>query len=223
MRERGARTIPAAPDGELVGAAVAGGEAAFAALYARYADRVFARLTLLIGPRADREDLVQQVFLRLHCALPRFRGDSSLPTFLYRITLHVAFDHLRHRGRRPVVDDPEALDAMVDGDPTPEDRIRRRQELRQVFALLEQIAPNKRRAFELVAVNGMSLRDAADLVDSNAEAVKQRVLHARHELVALIKAVDARDARASRRRSARRLAGTSPCHAPRSAWPAGAI
>src|SRR3954469_5605094 len=144
MRERGARAPPSASDAELVDAAVAGGQAAFAELYARYADRVFARLTLLIGPGADRDDLVQQVFLRLHCALPRFRGDSTLPTFLHRITLHVAFDHLRQRGRRPVVHDPEALEALVDGDPTPEDRTRRRQELRQIFDLLEQIAPNKR-------------------------------------------------------------------------------
>jgi RNA polymerase sigma factor (sigma-70 family) len=86
-------------DSELTAAAVAGEPGAFAELYELHADRVFAQLTRLIGPVPDREDVVQQVFLALHRALPRFRGDSSLATFLGRITINIAYDHLRRRMR----------------------------------------------------------------------------------------------------------------------------
>jgi len=148
---------------------------------------VFARITHLIGPGPDREDVLQQVFLALHRALPKFRAESTVSTFLYRITINVAYDHLRHRSRRSGLHDPAALDALIDGDPSPEDRTDRREALAQVFGLLERIKPNKRIAFVLVAVEGLSLAEAAEQIGVNAEAVKQRVLHARRELVALVR------------------------------------
>jgi RNA polymerase sigma-70 factor (ECF subfamily) len=187
-----ARRSQAAPDRELALAAATGDADAFAELYARYADRVFARITHLIGPGPEREDVLQQVFLELHRALPRFRGDSSLSTFLYRIAINVTYDHLRRRTRRSADHDPAALDTLIDGDPTPEDRARRREELVQIFALLDRIKPNKRIAFVLVAVEGLSLGEAAELVGAHPDAVKQRVLHARRELFALLQIAERR-------------------------------
>jgi RNA polymerase sigma-70 factor (ECF subfamily) len=186
VRVAARRWLPT-PDPDLAVAAATGDDGAFAELYARYADRVFARVTHLVGPSQDREDVFQQVFLELHRALPRFRGDSSLSTFLYRITINVAYDHLRRRGRRSGDHDPAALDALITGDPTPEERARRREELRLIFELLEQIKPKKRLAFVLVAVEGLSLGEAAEQLGAHADAVKQRVLHARRELIALMK------------------------------------
>jgi RNA polymerase sigma-70 factor (ECF subfamily) len=182
-------------DDALAASASTGDHDAFNELYARYVDRVFARLTHLVGPGADREDVLQQVFLELHRALPRFRGESALATFLYRITVNVAYDHLRRRVRRPTDHDPAALDALIDGDPTPEARTRCREQLHQIFGLLEHIKPKKRIAFVLVAVEGLSLAEAADLVGANAETVKQRVLHARHELLALMASAEQRAVR----------------------------
>ncbi len=183
------RPPPSAPpldDDALVRQILDGDAAAYATLYLRYADRVFARLTRLCGPGPDREDLLQQVFLELHRALPRFRGESSVSTFLYRITVNVAFDHLRRRHRRPVDYDSAAIDELIDGGASPEARARLRAELRQVLVLLERIKPAKRVAFVLVAVEGLSLDEAAALVGARADAVKQRVLHARRELVAMM-------------------------------------
>ena len=173
-------------DPELVTAVLDGDAAAFAELYARYADRVYARITHLIGASADREDVLQHVFLELHRALPKFRGDAALSTFLYRITVNVAYDHLRRRSRRPSEPDPEAIAALVDDAPTPEERARRRGELRQIFALLEKIKPKKRIAFVLVAVEGLSYTEASELVGADVDAVKQRVVHARRELMAMM-------------------------------------
>ena len=195
MRSPPAPVPPGPPDLVLVEAARSGDHAAFTTLYHRHAGWVFARLTRLIGPGPDREDLLQQAFLELHRALPSFRGDASLTTFLHRITINVAFDHLRRRGRRPLDYSPDALDELIDGSPSPEERARRRDELRQALACLEHLKPAKRIAFVLVAVEGLSLDDAAALVGANTPAVKQRVLHARRELLTLID----RDDRLTRR------------------------
>lgn len=180
------RPLVPSSDDELVASAVSGDGGAFAELYARYAERVFVRLTRMLGPGPDCEDVLQQVFAALYRALPRFRGDAQLSTFLHKITTNVATDHLRARGRRTAAHDPAALDALIDGDPTPEERARRRGELRQIFTLLDHIKPDKRIAFVLVAVEGLSLAEAAAQVGESAEAVKQRVLRARRELVALM-------------------------------------
>jgi RNA polymerase sigma-70 factor (ECF subfamily) len=189
---------PRAPtplDDEQLALAAAGGDAdAFAELYARFSDRVYARVTNLVGPGPDREDVLQQIFLELHRALPRFRGESTVSTFLYRIAIHVIYDHLRKRTRRAVDHDAAALDALIDGAPSPEERARRRQQLALIFTLLERIKPKKRIAFVLVAIEGLSLDEAAEIVGTNPEAVKQRVLHARRELVALLDRAERRTA-----------------------------
>jgi RNA polymerase sigma-70 factor, ECF subfamily len=187
------RFAPARDDDlELAARAGSGDADAFAELYARHVDQVHVRITRLIGPVADREDVLQQVFLALHRALPRFRGESAFSTFLYRITINVAYDHLRHRRRRAAAHDAVALDALIDGDPGPEDRARRREDLRLIFALLDRIKPKKRIAFVLVAVEGLTLGEAAALVGARADAVKQRVLHARRELIALLDRIEPR-------------------------------
>jgi RNA polymerase sigma-70 factor, ECF subfamily len=147
---------------------------------------VYARLTQLVGPTGDREDLLQQVFLELYRALPRFRADSSIGTFIHGIAVHVAIDHLRRRRRRPQDFTAAELDELIDGSPSPEERARRQGELGQMLALLERIKPDKRIAFALVAIAGLSLDEAAALVDASADVVKQRVLRARRELLAML-------------------------------------
>ncbi len=184
-RDEGAPIAGAREDAALVAAACAGNHAAYTALYQRYAGRVYARLTQLVGPTGDREDLLQQVFLELYRALPRFRADSSIGTFIHGIAVHVAIDHLRRRRRRPQDFTAAELDELIDGSPSPEDRARRRDELGHVLALLERIKPDKRIAFALVAIAGLSLEEAAALVDASADVVKQRVLRARRELLAM--------------------------------------
>jgi RNA polymerase sigma-70 factor (ECF subfamily) len=179
-------------DDELVARFLEGDRAAYTALYQRYADRVFARLTRLIGPGPDREDLLQQVFLGVFRALPGFRGEASFSTFLYRITVHVACDHLRRRGRRRAEYDAAALDELIDGSPTPEERARLRAELGAILELLERVKPAKRVAFVLVAIEGLSLAEAAALVEASPDAVKQRVLHARRELLAMMERAEKR-------------------------------
>lgn len=176
---------PAPPDDHaLIAAARDGDHAAYTALYQRHAARVYARLSQLVGPTGDREDLLQQVFLELYRALPRFRADSSIGTFIHGIAVHVALDYLRRRRRRPQDFTAAELDELIDGSPTPEERARRRDELGQVLALLARIKPDKRIAFALVALGGLSLDEAAALLDVSSDVVKQRVLRARRELLA---------------------------------------
>ncbi|HLI75872.1 MAG TPA: sigma-70 family RNA polymerase sigma factor [Acidobacteriaceae bacterium] len=71
----------------------------FEVLVREHQTAVFRTLHRLTGPGAHVEDLAQEVFLRLFRALPEFRGDAQLSTYLYRITVNVAQDEWKRRRR----------------------------------------------------------------------------------------------------------------------------
>lgn len=187
--ERSPATSPggssAAEDARLIAGVLANDRQMFAELYRRHVDSVYARLTRVVGPVPERDDLVQHIFLDVHRALPRFRGEARFSTFLHRIVLNVACEHLERRRRqhghtRPL--EPQHLDGVIAPDASPEARVRARQELAEVFRRLESLSPKRRIAFVLVAVEGLSLDEAAALAGCSPDAVKQRVLEARREL-----------------------------------------
>jgi RNA polymerase sigma-70 factor, ECF subfamily len=175
----------AAEDARLIAAAEGGDRGAFDKLYRRHLDSVYARLTRVIGPAPERDDLVQQIFLDVYRALRRFRGDASFSTFLHRIVLNVAYEHLERRRRgkgRNEPLEPRQLETLIAPGVSPEQRVRQREELTRLFALLERLSPKRRAAFVLVAVEFLPLEEAASLLGANAAAIKQRVLEARREL-----------------------------------------
>ena len=170
-------------DAVLIERILAGDERAFASLYRRHVDRLFGLLTRLIGPVPEREDLVQQIFVDVHRALPSFRGDSAFSTFLYRIAARATYDHLSRRQRRRTSSElDDACEELIADDLTPAERAQRRRDLEHALELLGRLKPKKRIAFVLVVIEGMSLREAAALTGASPDAVKQQVLHARKEL-----------------------------------------
>lgn len=175
----------AAEDAVLVEAAARGDRRAFAELYRRHLDAVYARLTRVIGPATERDDLVQQIFVDVYRALARFRGDAAFSTFLHRIVLNVACEHLarrrRERGRNEPLD-TQQLETVMEPGPSPEQRARQRQELARLFALLDGLSSKRRAAFVMVAIEGMPLDEAAAVLAANPAAIKERVLEARREL-----------------------------------------
>ncbi len=179
-----------ATDAELVEQARRGEPRALQAIYHRYAADVYRRLTHLVGADPEREDLMQEAFADLFRQLDAYRGEACLRTYLFRIVANKSYDHLRARQRRyreqssPLAaDDPEALSIEVDAHaPSPEDRVRARQELALVRQAIEGLSPKKRIAYLLRVVEGLSLKEIADQVGSNVFAVAQRIRHADREI-----------------------------------------
>lgn len=93
--------------------------ASFEQLVREHQAAVFRTLLRLTGDRETVEDLAQEVFLRLYRALPRFRGDAQISTYLYRIVVNVAQDEWKRRRR---VERP--LTSISDEDAGWEDRLR---------------------------------------------------------------------------------------------------
>lgn len=106
------------PDAELIAAVLEGSEAAFASLVERYQDRVFRLLGRYCRDQVECEDLAQDVFLKVFRKLHTFQGDSQFFTWLYRIAVNAATDHLSKASSRRLrlVEDDASLDTGGDRD-----------------------------------------------------------------------------------------------------------
>jgi RNA polymerase sigma-70 factor (ECF subfamily) len=173
-------------DEQLVTAAVGGEGGAHDELYRRHVDLVWRRLTHLLGPDPEREDLCQQIFLEVFGRLDRFRGEARFRTFLWRVAVNTAIDHLERRRRGPTPLTAEAFELVRDAGASPEDRAQERQQLALICGLLDSIKPKKRVAFVLRVIEGLPLEEVAALVGSNVAAVAKRVRHAQDELEVLL-------------------------------------
>ena len=75
------------------------GKIEFADVYAQHKNSVWRLVARYVFNREDREDLFQEVFLRIHTALPNFRGEAKLETWLYRITINTSMNYVNRQNR----------------------------------------------------------------------------------------------------------------------------
>lgn len=138
-------------------------------------DQVYRLLFRLVG-RQDAEDVAQEVYLQVFQRLHQFRGDSSVATWLYRVTVNQALQHLRReRSRRPQLLNLTPHDDLPDrSDPT---------EARDLLArALEKIDPDLRAVFLLREVEKMSYNEIAATLQVPMGTVASRLSRAREEL-----------------------------------------
>lgn len=175
----GAQLMAAQDDG-LVRRAVDGDPKAMELIVLEHQARVTRLLVRMLGPRQDLEDLVQVVFLETMKSLCRFRGDSSLSTFIGGITVTIAKRTMRPtawiRRRGPMPEDPAADGA------SPERIAIGREQLRRVRMALENISKKKRVAFLLYVVEGMTVDAISEHTGSSVAATYAQINHARKEL-----------------------------------------
>jgi RNA polymerase sigma-70 factor (ECF subfamily) len=177
---------PAEPDEWLVRRAMRGERQAQEELYRRYVDGVWRRLSRLVGPDPEREDLVQQIFLEAFHGLAKFRGEAAFATYLYRVQVNIAYDHLKRRGRRPLPLTGEMFEAFAALGASPEQQAQGRERLTLIWAALDRMKPKKRVALVLQAIEGLSLEQIGALVGASADTVAKRIEHARKELQAAL-------------------------------------
>jgi RNA polymerase sigma-70 factor (ECF subfamily) len=170
-------------DDEITSYALAAGrgdaEAVTAFVRATQAD-VWRYVAYLVD-RAAADDLTQEVYLRALKGLKAFRGETAARVWLLTIARRTVVDHFRKQGRSPVVS--THLDALPDlGDrlgpvaPDPAGALALR-------SLIERLDPDKRSAFVLTQVTGLSYAEAAEACEVPVGTIRSRVARAREDLV----------------------------------------
>ncbi|MEO8843590.1 MAG: RNA polymerase sigma factor [Kofleriaceae bacterium] len=168
-------------EAELVAACLKGDVAAQRALFRREYPRVNATIYRILGPTREVDDLVQETFIAAFRGLAKFRGESRLSTWIDRIAVRVAFDHVRTRSRVPVPLGLALGEELAGG--LPDAQAHARDGLRRLYAELARLTPEARTAFALYAIDGRSIADVAKLVGTSIVTAKVRIWRARRELM----------------------------------------
>jgi RNA polymerase sigma-70 factor, ECF subfamily len=158
----------------------AGDSAAFRSLVERYERRAFWIAYHMLGHVEDAQDVVQEAFIRVFRALPRFRLGKRFYTWFYRIVLHLAIDTLRKRreaGGRVV----EVAETLEEDAPDPSETFLRDESAARVQEVLEKLPPKERAILVLRDIEGFSAKEIADIIQSNHATVRWWLFLARKE------------------------------------------
>lgn len=176
---RYARTMDMAQEHILLERIRAGDEDSFELLVRQHADRVTGLAWRLLGQREEAEDIAQEAFLRLYRALPKFRGDSRVSTWLYRTVTRLAIDHLRReRLKRRLFftrrdeDEPDPVELASNPRDNPERDLDAKQAMHRLRRALHQLSPRQRVIFNLRHYEGLPLRQIAELLELEEGTVK---------------------------------------------------
>ncbi|MGI2257798.1 RNA polymerase sigma factor RpoE [Shewanella sp. GXUN23E] len=176
-------------DLQLVERVQRGDKNAFNLLVHKYQGKVINLIARYIRNQADVADVAQEAFIKAYRALPNFRGESAFYTWLYRIAVNTAKNHLAAQGRRTPANDVDAeeaeyydgADALKEVD-SPE-RLLLSDEIRAVvFETLETLPEELRMAITLRELDGMSYEDIAKVMDSPVGTVRSRIFRAREAI-----------------------------------------
>jgi RNA polymerase sigma-70 factor (ECF subfamily) len=176
-------------DQQLVERAQRGDKRAFELLVMKYQRKLGRLLSRLVRDPAEVEDVSQEAFIKAYRALPSFRGDSAFYTWLYRIAINTAKNHLVSQGRRPPTDDVVVEDAVqFDGasrlhdSATPERELMRQEIERTVFATVEALPEELKVAITLREVDGLSYEEIAETMNCPIGTVRSRIFRAREAI-----------------------------------------
>ena len=176
-------------DLELVRRVQRGDSAAFDLLVRKYQHRIIALIGRYIHDWSECQDVAQDTFMRAYRALGNFRGDAQFYTWLHRIAVNTAKNHLVSQNRRPPTDDVDASDAeQYDGGSrlrdtdTPERELMRQELERTVMKAVEGLPEELRTAITLREVDGLSYEEIASRMDCPIGTVRSRIFRAREAI-----------------------------------------
>lgn len=154
---------------------------AFGALWEQHRSAVFRNILGIVGNPQDAEDLTQDTFLRAYRALDSFRGEAQLRTWLIRIGVHLAIDHVKRKKAHPEV----SLDWDVGGaheDIDPHAAAERNALRDTVRKAIDALPPHHRAVIVLRDIEGMDYSEMAKALGCSVGSVKLRLFRARRLL-----------------------------------------
>ncbi len=187
-KTRGKETAKRVVDAEVVRRARGGDGDAFGAIVETYRDRLFGLALGIVRNTAAAEDIVQEAFVKAYRNLRRFRGDSSVYTWLYRIAVNTAHNHLRRERRAGRVDFEEVAPVIAAKDPNPADRAADSELGEAIDGAIQRLPRRQREVFILHYFERMTHREIAEALGVTEGAVKASFFHAIRKLKGALQA-----------------------------------
>ena len=182
-------------DQKLVEKAQRGDKKAFGMLVEKYQRRLNRLLSRMVRDQSEIEDIVQDSFIKAYRAINNFRGDSAFYTWLYRIGINTAKNHLVKLGKRPKAMnevDIEEIENFEDAPDlrnheTPESTMMSSEIVASVNQTIEALPSELREAISLREMDGLSYEEISDLMNCPIGTVRSRIFRAREVIAEKLK------------------------------------
>ncbi|WP_130618170.1 RNA polymerase sigma factor RpoE [Dyella amyloliquefaciens] len=176
-------------DSALVERVQQGDKRAFDLLVRKYQHKVIGLVSRYVKNQSESEDIAQEAFIRAWRAIGSFRGESAFYTWLYKIAVNTAKNHLVAMGRRPPTDDIAIDDAVfvpgadrMQESATPERELMRQEIEQTVFSTVQSLPEELRTAITLREVDGLSYEEIAEAMGCPIGTVRSRIFRAREAI-----------------------------------------
>lgn len=181
-------------DQKLVERVQGGDKNAYNLLVVKYQHKVANLVSRYVRNQSDVPDIVQEAFIKAYRALPNFRGESAFYTWLYRIAVNSAKNHMAASGRKPPGSDIEIEDAEIfdSGDAlrenaSPEKLLLMQEVKKVIFGTIEQLPEDLRTAINLRELEGLSYEEIAIIMECPVGTIRSRIFRAREAIDKKIK------------------------------------
>ena len=176
-------------DMDLVHRVQNGDKQAFNLLVQKYQFRIKHLVGRFVKDASEQEDIVQEAFIKAYRAIARFRGDSAFYTWLYRITVNTAKNHLVASGRRPPARDVDldevvhsrGADGLVETN-APDKILENDQLVRAVKQAIANLPDELKEAIQLRELDGLSYEGIAQVMECPIGTVRSRIFRAREAI-----------------------------------------
>ncbi len=176
-------------DQELILRVQRGDKRAFDLLVVKYQQKVVNLISRYVRDSSEAQDVAQEAFIKAYRALPRFRGDSAFYTWLYRIAINTAKNHIVSQSRRPPssgveTEVAEQMDAGIrlQEHATPENFLLEEEIAQTVRQAIDDLPDDLRTAITLRELEGLSYEEIANTMSCPVGTVRSRIFRAREAI-----------------------------------------
>ena len=183
-----------ATDKEIIERVKGGEKEAYDLLVLKYQQRVINLISRFVKNHSDALDVSQETFIKAYRALPNFRGESAFYTWLYRIAVNTAKNHLTVQSRKITKSDYDVADIeQIEGNmslteqPTPESLLVKDELQETILKTIENLPEDLKSAIMLREIEGLSYEGIAEVMECPVGTVRSRIFRAREMIDSKIK------------------------------------
>lgn len=147
-----------------------GDKKAFGDLYERYLDDIYRYVYYRVSNHQDAEDLTEGIFLKAWEGIPGYRGEVPFRAWIYRIAHNTIIDH--YRTRKKTLPLTEQIILVDEKNPDLEKHLVAQENVAQLVNIMNQLSPLHQHVLTLRFINGLSVKEVAQILDRNVGAVR---------------------------------------------------
>lgn len=158
-----------------------GSQEAFAMLYSQYSSNVYNTALSFTKNAEDAEEITQDVFVKIHKSVASFKGDSSLSTWIYRITVNTALNYQKKKKRFTLFKNSVPQSDTMDFE-HPGVLLENKENAKELYKAIDRLSANQKMAFILSFVEGLPRQDVADAMGNSLKSVESLLQRAKKNM-----------------------------------------